>query len=128
MRLFGTWRTNKKLDEAETLNEWKAFQRIFKASHHNNLVCIGILINGEIVVFVVNELLPNDYTVIHFEKADEKYIGIYSCLMLENAKILSGIGKKFVNFEQDLGIEGLRLGKRAFQPVHFLKKYTLRAR
>jgi len=32
-----------------------------------------------------------------------------------------------LNYQQDLGIEGLRKSKTAFRPVHFLKKYTVKS-
>ena len=127
MDLFDVWRVNKGIAETETLNERKSFHRIFEASGNENIIFVGMFINGDLVGLVVNELLPNDYAILHFEKGDEKYIGIYSGLMLENAKILYALNRKFLNYEQDLGLQGLRLGKRSFQPTNFLKKYTLKA-
>ncbi|MBI4225118.1 MAG: DUF2156 domain-containing protein [Candidatus Sungbacteria bacterium] len=124
--LFATWQQNKKLDDAETLNELKAFQRLFKASDDKSLVLVGMFIDNKLVGFVMNDLLADGYAILNFEKADEKYVGIYACLMLENAAILSQLNAQFLNFEQDLGIEGLRLGKQSFRPVAFLKKYTIR--
>ena len=128
--LFRVWAANKKsdnkFDATEDSQEWQAVNRIFEASRDRNLIFIGMLINGNLVGFIINELLANDYALLHFEKADDNYIGIYSCLMSENAKILSIFNKKVLNHEQDLGIEGLRLGKRSFCPMYFLKKYAVR--
>jgi hypothetical protein len=33
----------------------------------------------------------------------------------------------FINYEQDLGIEGLRQAKSRLHPDGFLKKYTIKA-
>ena len=126
MDLFDIWRKNKGIKESDTLNERKAFHRLFEEASNQNILPFGMFINEQLVGMIVNELLPNDYALLHFEKADDKYIGIYSALMLENAKLLSDLRKKHLNYEQDLGLEGLRLGKRSFQPIDFLKKYTLK--
>jgi len=34
-------------------------------------------------------------------------------------------GVKYLNFEQDLGLTGLRLSKKSFHPVNYLKKYKV---
>ena len=34
-------------------------------------------------------------------------------------------GYKYVNMEQDLGIDGLRRAKRSYHPAFMIKKYTL---
>lgn len=127
MRLFDIWRKNKNINEEDALNERRAFLRIFDVAADKKIIFVGMFVNEDLVGLVINELVSSEYATLHFEKADESYIGIYACLMLENAKILSIFDKKLLNFEQDLGKEGLRLGKRSFQPSNFLKKYILKA-
>lgn len=126
--LFDIWVKNKGYINNEFQNELAAFKRLFMIENIN-LVCVGIYIDNQLKGFIVNEIMPKQYTILHFEKADDCYDGIYSYLMAENARILNQIHKRtYLNYEQDLGIPGLRLGKRSYRPCHFLKKYSIRLR
>ena len=125
MSLFDKWVKNKKSNAEKASKERGAFRRILQISKQKDLIFLGLFIDGTFAGIIVNEILSNNYATLHFEKADEKYTGIYACLMLENAKMLFNMGKKDLNYEQDLGIKGLRLGKKSFRPTSFLKKYVL---
>jgi hypothetical protein len=41
-------------------------------------------------------------------------------------KKLRALGCEFINFEQDMGIAGLKQAKRLWRPVKYLKKYTIK--
>lgn len=61
-----------------------------------------------------------------FSAAFYAYRGAYAAInriMLENV----GSNYRFVNREQDLGIEGLRKVKLEYNPVRFIKKYGVAA-
>jgi len=45
-------------------------------------------------------------------------------LIQEAAKFLSN-KSKIVNWQQDLGIEGIKKAKRAYRPIGYLRKYTI---
>jgi len=124
--LLDIWVNNKK--NKENQNELIAIHRALEINEINNLVFVGIFIEEIFAGFVINELtVQKEFAIIHFEKADADYIGIYAYLMQENAKILSSMGKKILNYEQDLGLPGLRLGKKSFRPMSYLKKYLIQA-
>ena len=69
--------------------------------------------------------MQDNYFIGHFEKADPKVEGLYQYLKHAVALNLSERGVKYMNIEQDLGVEGLRHAKMGSHPVHFLKKYTV---
>jgi hypothetical protein len=124
MMLFELWAKNKGSAPEETENEKKAFKRVLQLKNLNNMVSIGLYIDNKLVGLIVNEILESEYTILHFEKADESYVGIYSYIMAENAKILCNMHRRrYLNYEQDLGLPGLRLGKKSFRPCHYLKKF-----
>lgn len=82
-------------------------------------------VEGEIVAYTVAEALTADTVVIHFEKGDTRFKGVYQAvnnLFLANA---AG-GFQFVNREQDLDDEGLRKAKLSYNPIRFLKKFSVR--
>jgi hypothetical protein len=82
----------------------------------------AIMIDGEMVAYTVAEALTDDTLVIHFEKGDTVYKGVYQAI---NQIFLSNSGQSFsfVNREQDLNDEGLRKAKLSYHPVDFLRKY-----
>ena len=84
----------------------------------------AILINGKVEAFTLGEPLNPETVVIHIEKANPAYEGLYSLVnqaFLEN----QWAGYIYVNREQDLGEEGLRKAKESYYPHHMINKYTI---
>lgn len=85
----------------------------------------AILIDGKVEAFTLGEPLNQNTVVIHIEKANPAYEGLYSLIsqaFLEN----EWSGYTYVNREQDLGEEGLRKSKESYFPHHMVNKYTIR--
>ena len=106
------------------LNESIAIQEAF--THFDQLGVKGgaILINGKVEAFALGEPLNRDTVVIHIEKANPAYEGLYSLInqaFLEN----QWSGYTYVNREQDLGEEGLRKAKESYFPHQMISKYTI---
>ena len=81
-----------------------------------------IRIDGKLAAFALGSLLNGDTAVIHFEKADAAYDGLYAAinmLVLKNAFP----EVKWVNREEDMGIPGLRKAKESYNPVRQVHKY-----
>lgn len=123
--LFCTWekQTNKK--KSETSNELTAIQRLLKSASNFELICTGIFMKNRLIAFSIDEVLSDNYAIIHFEKADTSYTGIFQYLKQQTAKHLEKLGCKYINYEQDLGIPGLRKAKESWQPMDYLKKYII---
>lgn len=83
-----------------------------------------IRVDGKVVAYTVGECLSTDTLVIHFEKGDTRFKGIYQAI---NKHFLAAQEDRFefVNREQDLGDEGLRKAKMSYNPVSFMKKYEV---
>lgn len=126
---FLGWVEEKNLATEETINEHKALLRAMQFAGEMQLITVGVFIDGVLAGFTVNERLPGVYGMLHFEKAyASKYVGIYQYLAQETARILSEHGCELLNYQQDLGIPGLKKCKKSFSPAHHLKKYTVRWR
>ena len=129
LSLFTQWAKNKgdSLLLEEYKNEFLALNKLLSIEDTKkiNLVCFALYVEKKLVGFIINELVYNEYNIIHFEKADASYKGCYPFLMQQNLKNLNNFHVKYLNFEQDLGIDSLRFTKKKFHPISFLKKYLV---
>ncbi|MCB2340028.1 phosphatidylglycerol lysyltransferase domain-containing protein [Clostridium estertheticum] len=83
---------------------------------------IAVYVDEKIVAFSLGEKLNDDLAVIHIEKADTSYSGVYS--FINKAFVDRSFSDvKIINREQDLGIEGLRKSKLSYHPFKLEKKY-----
>ena len=82
----------------------------------------ALLVNDDIVAYTVAEMLGADTLVIHFEKGNPDYKGVYQAI---NQMFLERFGNPdiLVNREQDLDDKGLRKAKISYHPVDYLKKF-----
>jgi hypothetical protein len=84
----------------------------------------AIQIKSRVEAFSLGEVLNPVTSVIHIEKANPEITGLYSAinqLFCSN----SWSDMKYINREQDLGIEGLRKAKESYYPHHMVNKYTI---
>ena len=75
------------------------------------------------VAFIVGEELNKETLVIHFEKGNNNYHGVYPMVFHEYINSINNYS--YINREQDLGIAGLRKSKLSYHPVKFIKKYNI---
>lgn len=84
----------------------------------------ALFVDRKMVAYTVAEKMPQDTLLIHFEKGNQEYRGVYQAI---NQIFLSHAGEdiKYANREQDLGSEGLRKAKESYNPIGFNKKYRV---
>lgn len=123
LTIWDRWGNNKGYSIS---NEACAFERFLSAHEHFNSCITGIEVNGTLAAFDVTVIGPTGCGNSLFSKADVGFRGINSVLSHEVAKQLVARDCHVLNFEQDLGIPGLRRSKRSFAPRSFLKKYDVR--
>jgi hypothetical protein len=85
---------------------------------------ILIRIDNKPVAFSIFENLNPTTCVVHFEKAIREYKGLYQLVNRETAKQILSKGYKFINREEDLGIEGLRKAKLSYHPLRLCPAYA----
>jgi hypothetical protein len=74
--------------------------------------------------FILGEEVNNETFVIHFAKAIKKFKGVYQYMFNSFAKILP-VKYTYLNFEQDLEKEALRIAKSSYIPAYMLKKFRV---
>ena len=82
-------------------------------------------VEGSIVAFALGEVLNQETLVVHVEKADAKFTGVYAVINNEFCRH-EAAKFKYVNREQDLGIPGLRQAKQSYHPARMVETFRLR--
>lgn len=101
-------------------DELLAIQNFFRVETID-IVGIGVFIEEKFVGYSIFEKLSNRYSICHFCKVDNSFKSIHDYLMRESARVLRDLGYSFLNYEQDLGLPGLRYRKTSFRPKYFRK-------
>lgn len=124
--LFYKWAENKHIGNCPEMKEYKALQRLFKLKNENIKV-LCLYLNRALVGFTIYEILPDNFVLSHFAKSDTHHDrSITHILNWEEAKILESKGIKHSNWEEDLGLDGLREYKLEYRPCLFLEKFTVK--
>ncbi|MEN9919825.1 MAG: hypothetical protein RL662_2261 [Bacteroidota bacterium] len=81
----------------------------------------AIRVNGKIVAFTIGEKLTDDIFVVHVEKAFGEMNGAYTII---NQQFVQHEASefKYINREEDMGIESLRKAKLSYQPDIILEE------
>lgn len=87
----------------------------------------AIIIDTRVAAFAFGEMLNPETAVIHVEKADPDIPGLYAA-MNQQFCAHEWDNAKYVNREQDLGVEGLRKAKMSYYPDHLVEKYIFLAK
>ena len=104
--------------------EQAALNRAF--SHWRELELEGLVlyVGGQTVAMTMGSRLDAETFDIHFEKADTDYPGAYALINRSFARHIREHHPevKFLNREDDMGIEGLRKAKLSYHPHHMVEK------
>lgn len=94
-------------------------------AHRRELSITGGLIraDGKVAAFTFASPINSQVADVHVEKALPDYPGAYAVINREfTARALAGY--RWVNRENDLGLEGLRKAKNSYYPALLLEKYV----
>ncbi len=103
-------------------NERDAIHRLFDNFFGLELTGAVIRVDGEIIAVTAGEMLNPETAVIHLEKADTTFSGSYAAINNLFAKNCFP-NTKYINREEDMGIEGLRKAKQSYRPAFMVNKY-----
>ncbi len=99
----------------------QAFKYFFDLKLDGGLLRAG----GQVVAFSMGDKLDNDIYLVHIEKAFADINGAYP-MINKQFVINNASGYKYVDREDDAGVEGLRRAKLSYRPYAVAKKYIAR--
>lgn len=118
------WYDYKGENSEQLKNEQKGIVDIFNNIELFNIKGIAVYVENKIAGFAAGEKLNSKVATVHFEKGNYNYSGIYPFL---NKSLIETCFNdvEFINLQEDLGIDGLRRAKTAYQPIRLEKKYLV---
>jgi uncharacterized protein len=124
LNLETEWFDLQKKSDSEVSEEEQAMAALL--SHFELLEVTGgvIKIDGKIEALAVGEELNTNTAVIHIEKANTEYEGMFTAINQQFAANCWA-DYEFINREEDMGLEGLRKAKLSYNPIQVLEKYSV---
>ena len=129
LRMLDDWTEEnaERLDKS-IVYEHDAIERAF--THYEALGLEGgvLYADGKLMGFSFGEMASLDCFDVHVEKADISVNGAYPMVCREMVRMAMRLhpGLKYINREDDMGLESLRRSKQSYKPAFLLKKYTAR--
>jgi hypothetical protein len=129
MNIFDRWSDGSTDGVAYASSERRAIDRLCQSIsmllEHTKLSLHVALQSGDIFGFSVIEVLPDNTAIAHFVKSDGRLAGLSTRFFVEHLRFADVRGIPSINWEQDLGIPGLRQHKRHLNPSGYLNKYAV---
>jgi hypothetical protein len=112
--LFALWAARKGYASPQASHEYHAFERFLRLAEPC-IETVGLYVDARLVGYSSFELLPGETAIVHFSKTDHAFHGgVGDILNWEEARLLHARGVKHYNWEQDLGLQGLRQSKMKY--------------
>ena len=124
MEILEKWRKGR---EEETADEARAIERGFDALEALSLEGLLLVADGIPAAFTLGSRITSDTFCVHFEKAIPDMQGAFPVINRElvRAVLLAHPTVRWINREDDMGLENLRAAKLSYHPVALLKKFDV---
>ncbi len=122
MSLYRSWVEGKGGMTESIQLEMTATEAALKNLEALGLRCGLLYVDGNLEGFTVGERF-GDMAIIHVEKANPDLQGTYPLINREFVRN-EWSDLKYINREEDMGIEGLRKAKLSYYPAFMVEKYT----
>ena len=101
-----------------------ALQRAFAHWQELGLEGLVLYVGRQVVAMTMGSFLDDETVDVHFEKADLDYPGAYAVINRAFARHIREKypAVKYLNREEDMGLEGLRKAKLSYHPHHMVEK------
>ena len=107
--------------ETDYQNEKRIIRFLIENMEDLGVVAAAVRVEGKIVAFSLGSSINNDTFDVHIEKADRNFEGAFAIINQQMAEHLPQ-NFKYINREEDLGLEGLRKAKLSYHPYMLIEK------
>ena len=125
-RLYRQERANEAETAQSRMNERHAMSKAF--AYYEALGLSGLLLRaeGRVIAFTMGSPISADTFDVHFEKAYGEIQGAYAMINREFARWVRDHypDVRYLNREDDMGLEGLRKAKESYYPDCMVEKYS----
>ena len=114
----------RRTSEEDAGMELVALNRAFANWQALGMEGLVLYVGDQVVAMTMGSFLGEDTVDVHFEKADLDYNGAYAVINRAFARHIREKYPqvKFLNREEDMGLEGLRKAKLSYYPHHLVEK------
>ena len=125
LALYDEWEEDKSPDMLRDLtNERIVIEKMLDNMHTFGLFGAVIEVDDVLVGYTIGEVTASNIGIVHIEKGNTDYEGIYPTInMLFAREHFAGV--RYINRQEDMGIEGLRRAKRSYYPVKMSEKCSI---
>lgn len=118
-------RRQKEDPHGDYLLENLAMARAFRDFEKLHMEGIVLMDGDQMLAVTMGSFLSEDTLDVHFEKARDDVDGAYNAVNAEFARYLrlKYPQLRYLNREDDMGLEGLRKAKLSYSPDHLIEKY-----
>ncbi|MBQ3552235.1 MAG: DUF2156 domain-containing protein [Clostridia bacterium] len=122
--VFSEWLHNKNVLLPGMEGEGPAITRLIRNMDTLSVFGGGIKVRGRLIAASFGELITPKIGLVHIEKANDLYSGIYPMINQSFSNAFFG-HTELINREEDMDIEGLRKSKLSYHPKMLIEKYTV---
>ena len=126
-RLVEEWYKRRAAEDpqGDFMMEQAAISKALKFYRELDLEGLVLFVGDSPVAVTLGSRMSENCFDVHFEKALAEVDGVYAAVNCEFARYIKAKypDVKFLNREDDMGIEGLRKAKESYYPHHMVEKY-----
>ncbi len=125
-RMTDTWFAARQEEDpaGEYHKEKAALDKAFLHYRELQMDCLALMNGEEVLAVTMGSHLSDDTVDVHFEKARSDIQGAYTAINWEFARYIRNKypSVRYLDREEDMGIEGLRKAKQSYHPHHMIYK------
>lgn len=118
------WEGEKEYLSESMTSEVRGIMSLLSSKHLLDFEIGGIFIDNQMEAFIIASRLNHSTIQIHVEKANKKIRGLYPAILKELLEHHFQ-DEKWINREEDMGLENLRRSKQSLHPVKMIHKYRI---
>ena len=119
-----TWQSEIYRNDNDRL-EGAVIDRALMLAEHVGVKVLCLFIDKQVEAFVLYKVLSPDFINLSHIKISYRYPDLFRYMTFVMTSFAHSQGYGYINWEQDLGIEGLRAYKHSLRPVDSYRKYNL---